>query len=80
MTSETNLRNSYLIKLKIKTEINYKIFNIRFCNLRNTHAVLYIVEHKFFIMVNSEICQDGKVTIFKIMRRIIKSMFFYVSV
>jgi hypothetical protein len=31
-------------------------------------------------MGNSEICHDGKVTIFKIMGRIIKSMFFYVSV
>lgn len=80
MTSETNLRNFYLIKLQIKAKINYKIVNTRFCNLINTHALLHTAEHEFLIMGNSEICHDGKVTIFKIMGWIIKSVFSYVSV
>ena len=74
------MRNSYLLKLKIKAKITYKIFNTRFSNLINTHGLLHTAEHEIFIMGNSEICHNGKVTIFKIMGRIIKSMFFYVSV
>jgi len=79
VTSERNLRN-YLIKLKRTAKINYKIFKTRICNLTNTHALLYTAEHEFFIMGNFEICHDGKVMIFKLMERITKSMFFYVSV